>query len=90
MFWIKTTLYQYLTGKYGEIVPPSDLKAVGTPVEDAEYADADPESLPKTDPLKRYEEGNSRIGMEQDYLYFLNPFAKNVYYYQVELESPGA
>ena len=25
--------------------------------------------------------------MEQDYLYFLNPFANEVYYYQVELES---
>ena len=64
LFWIKTTLYQYLTKKYGEIVPPADLKAVGTPVDDAEYAYA-----------------------EQDYRYFLNPFAKDVYYYQIELES---
>jgi len=87
LFWIKTTLYQYLTKKYGKIAPPSDLKAVGTPVDDAEYAYADPDSLPTDDPLKRYEEGDSKVGMEQDYLYFLNPFAKNVYYYQIELES---
>ena len=87
MFWIKTTLYQYLTKKYGEIAPPADLKAVGTPVDDAEYAYADPDSLPTADPLKRYEEGDSKIGLEQDYLYFLNPFAKNIYYYQVELDS---
>ncbi len=87
MFWIKTTLYQYLTKKYGEIAPPADLKAVGTPVDDAEYAVADPDNLPADDPLKRYEEKDSKIGIEQDYLYFLNPFAKDVYYYQVELES---
>ena len=30
--WVKTTMYQYLTKKYGEIIPPADLKAVGSPV----------------------------------------------------------
>ena len=87
LFWIKTTLYQYLTRKYGEIAPPADLKEVGTPVDDAEYAFADPDTLPTDAPLKRYEEGDSNVGIEQDYLYFLNPFAKDVYYYQIELDS---
>ncbi len=87
LFWIKTTLYQYLTKKYGKIEPPADLKAVGTPVDDAEYAYADPEALPTKDPAHRYEGGDSNVGIEQDYLYFLNPFAKNVYYYQLEFDS---
>ena len=85
--WIKTTLYQYLAKKYGKIEPPADLKAVGTPVDDAEYAYADPDSLPAKDPAQRYEGGDSNVGIEQDYLYFLNPFAKNVYYYQLEFDS---
>ena len=87
LFWIKTTLYQYLTKKYGELVPPADLKKVGSPVDDAEYAIADPDNLPDDDPLKRYEEGDSNVGILQDYLYFLNPFANDIYYYQVEFDS---
>ena len=38
MYWIKTTLYQYLTKKYGQIEPPADLKAVGSVVPEEEYA----------------------------------------------------
>ena len=87
MFWIKTTLYQYLTKKYGQIKPPADLKAVGSPVDKEEYAYPDPDQLSNDVPLKRYEEGDSMVGVEQDYFYFLNPFAKEVYYYQLELDS---
>ena len=87
MFWIKTTLYQYLTKRYGEIRPPVDLKAVGSLVEEEEYAYPDEENLPTDDPLKRYEEGDSKVGMEQEYMYYLNPFANEVYYYQVDLNS---
>ncbi len=87
MYWIKTTLYQYLTKKYGTITPPVDLKEVGSVVDEEEYAYPDVSQLPTDDPLKRYEEGDSKVGMEQDYLYFLNPFANDVYYYQLELES---
>ena len=87
MFWIKTTLYQYLTKRYGEIRPPVDLKAVGSPIEEEEYAYPNEESLPTDDPLKRYEEGDSKVGMEEEYRYFLNPFANEVYYYQVDLNS---
>ena len=87
LFWIKTTLYQYLTKKYGEVRPPADLKTVGSPVDEAEYAYPDPDQLSTDAPLKRYEEGDSLVGVEQDYLYFLNPLAKEVYYYQIELDS---
>ena len=87
MFWIKTTLYQYLTKKYGQIIPPADLKAVGSPVDEREYAYYDPDTLPIDEPMKRYEEGDSNVGIEQDYIYFLNPFANEVYYYQIELDS---
>ena len=37
--------------------------------------------------MKRYEEGDSYVGIEKDYIYFLNPFANEVYYYQIELDS---
>ena len=87
MFWIKTTLYQYLTKRYGQIKPPADLKAVGTPVDVEEYALPDPDSFPDDTPLKRYEEGDSNVGLVDDILYFVNPFAKEVYYYEVELDS---
>ena len=87
MFWIKTTLYQYLTKKYGQIEPPADLKAADSPADKEEYAFPDPDHLSKDAPIKRYEEGDSKVGMEQDYIYFLNPFANEVYYYQIELDS---
>ena len=87
MFWVKTTLYQYLTKKYGPIVPPADLKAVGSPVDEEEYAYPGLDTLPEDDPVKRYEEWHSLIGIEQDILYILNPFANETFYYQVELDS---
>ncbi|MBQ1310486.1 MAG: hypothetical protein IIY55_01460 [Blautia sp.] len=87
MFWIKTTLYQYLTKKYGPLRAPADLKAVGSAVDEAEYALPDPDSFPADDPLKRYEEGDSKVGLLTDILYFVNPFANDVYYYEVELDS---
>ena len=87
LYWVKTTLYQYLTKLYGPLTPPVDLKAVGSAVEEEEYANPDADKFPPDDPLKRYEEGNSWVGVDQDVLYFLNPFASEVYYYQLELES---
>ena len=87
MYWVKTTLYQYLTKKYGEIKAPADLKAVGTPVDEAEYAYPDVDALPMNDPLKRYEEKSSKVGMQQDVNYFINPFVNEIYYYELELDS---
>ena len=87
MYWIKTTMYQYLTKKHGNIKPPADLKAVGSPVDEAEYAYPDPDKLPLDAPLKRYEEGDSNVGLATDLVYFINPLSDKVYYYEVELES---
>lgn len=87
LFWIKTTLYQYLTKKYGYIEPPADLKAVGSQVDSEEYAYPDTDKLPLDEPMKRYEEGNSYVGLERDLIYFINPFADDVYYYQIEFDS---
>ena len=87
MFWIKTTLYQYLTKKYGSMEPPADLKAVGTPVDEEEYAVPDVANLPSDVPIKRYEEGDSKVGQMAEYTYFLNPFVNEAYYYEVELDS---
>ena len=87
MFWVKTTLYQYLTKRYGRIKPPADLKAVGTPVEEEEYAFPDIDTLPLDAPIKRYEEGDSKVGQMAEYSYFLNPFVKEPYYYEVALDS---
>ena len=63
-----------LTKKYGDIKPPVDLKAVGSPVDEEEYAYPDADKLPLDDPLKRYEEGDSYVGLESDLFYFINPF----------------
>ncbi len=87
MYWVKTTLYQYLTKKYGPIIPPADLKAVGTPVDKEEYAFPDADLLPLDAPMKRYEEGDSKVGQRAEYNYFLNPFARETYYYEVDLDS---
>ena len=84
MYWIKTTMYQYLTKKHGNIKPPADLKAVGSPVDEAEYAYPDPDKLPLDAPLKRYEEGDSNVGLATDLVYFINPLSDKVYYYEVE------
>ena len=87
MYWVKTTLYQYLIKKYGPLQPPADLKAVGTPVDEDEYAVPDADLLPLDPPIKRYEEGDSKVGQKEEYTYFLNPFANDTYYYEVDLDS---
>ena len=87
MFWIKTTLYQYLTKKYGPMKAPGDLKEVGSPVDEGEYAYPDADALPMDDPIKRYEEGDSKVGLQNEINYFINPFANDIYYYEMELES---
>jgi hypothetical protein len=54
MRWIKTTLYQYMTKKYGEITAPADLKRIDTPVAESELYYPDPEQLPRDEPISRY------------------------------------
>ena len=88
MFWVKCTLYQYLTRKHGAMKAPGDLKAADSPVDPEEYAYPEADKLPTDEPLSRYTGGNSKVGLLGPFLrYLLNPFVKNNYYYEIEIPS---
>ena len=87
MFWLKTTLYQYMIKKYGELAAPKDLKFPDSPVTDGEYFFPDVDSLPKDEPIYRYDGGDSNLAIWRTLKYLLNPFARNDYYYQVEIPA---
>ncbi len=87
LFWVKTTLYEYMTEKYGEVKAPADLKAVGSPVTEGELAFPDADSLPTDEPMVRYTGGDSRLALMRTLNYLLNPFIKNNYYYQIEIPT---
>ena len=65
LFWIKTTLYQYMTKKYGPMEPPSDLKMVGTSIGADEMAYPNADDLPTDEPIVRYTGGNSNVGISR-------------------------
>ena len=87
LFWIKTTLYQYMTKKYGELTPPKDLKMVGSPVSEGELYFPDPQQLPDKEPSIRYTGGDSNLALGRYLKYLFNPFVKDSYYYQIELPT---
>ncbi len=87
LFWVKTTLYQYMIKQYGEITPPNDIKLVGSPVPDDETAFPDADKLPDDEPLTRYNGGDSNLTLGRFLKYLLNPFAKDNYYYQIEIPT---
>ncbi len=87
LFWIKTTLYQYMTKKYGHLTPPADIKLVGSPVTEGELFFPDAEKLPKNEPVYRYDGGDSNLTLVRFLKYLLNPFAKDNYYYQIEIPT---
>lgn len=87
MFWVKTTLYQYMLKEYGELTPPDDIKLPGTPVTEGELAFPDVDSLPKDEPLTRYTGGDSNLALPRTLKYLLNPFVKDCYYYQIEIPT---
>ncbi len=87
LFWVKSTLYQYLTKKYCQITAPADLKLVGTPVSEKETELPDVSKLPDDEPLKRYDGKSSKIGLDRFLKYLLNPFAKDTYYYEIIIPS---
>lgn len=87
LFWVKTTLYQYMTKKYGQLTPPADIKLVGSPVTEGELAFPDADKLPKDEPFSRYDGGDSNLTLVRFLKYLFNPFAKNNYYYQIEIPT---
>lgn len=87
LFWVKSTLYQYLTKKYGEIAAPDDIKLLGTPVSEKEMELPDASTLPDDEPIKRYEGKSSKIGLDRFIKFLLNPFAKYNYFYEITIPT---
>ncbi len=87
LFWVRATLYQYMRKKYGALEAPKDLKLPGTSVTEGELYYPDPEQLPEDEPIYRYDGGDTNLGIGRFLRYLLNPFAKENYYYQIELPA---
>ncbi len=85
LFWVKTTLYQYMLKKYGQLVPPKDIKLPDSCVTDGELAFPDSDALPKNEPIYRYDGGDSNLALLRTIKYLVNPFVKDCYYYQIEI-----
>ena len=87
MFWVKTTLYLYLSKKYGEIEKPNEIKLPGTPVDPEELFLPDADSIPDDKPLTRYNGGSTNIGITRFLKYLINPFAQNNYFFQLTIPA---
>ncbi len=87
LFWVKATLYQYMIRKHGELEPPKDIKLPGTEVTEGELFLPDPDKLPDDEPIKRYDGGDSNVALGRFLKYLLNPFAKETYYYQIDIPA---
>ena len=84
-FWAKATLYQYMIKKYGPLEAPGDVKLPGTPVADGELFFPDADELPDDEPIAHYMGGDTNLHLGRFLKYLFNPFAKDCYYYQVEI-----
>lgn len=87
MFWLKTTLYQYMVKRYGELAAPEDLKLPDSPVTDGELFFPDVNALPKDEPFYRYDGGDSNLAIWRTLKYLFNPFVSDCYYYQIEIPT---
>lgn len=87
MFWVKSTLYQYMCKKYGPMEPPVDVKLPGTPVTAEETFFPDAAALPEDEPIFRYNGGDCNIAIGRVLKFLLNPFVQNNYYYEIEIPS---
>ena len=85
LFWAKATLYQYMIKKYGPLEAPGDVKLPGTPVADGELFFPDADELPDDEPIAHYMGGDTNLHLGRFLKYLFNPFAKDCYYYQVEI-----
>ena len=86
-FWIKATLYLYMSKKYGPLTPPEDIKLPGTTVTEEEVFYPDVQTLPMNEPMTRYTGGGSRLSLMPFIKYIFNPFASKTYYYQLEIPA---
>lgn len=87
LFWVKATLYQYMTKKYGPVKAPQDIKLPGTPVADGELFFPDADKLPDDEPISRYDGGDSNLALGRMLRFLLNPFVKDNYYYQIDIPA---
>ena len=87
LFWVKTTLYQYMLKKYGPLEAPKDIKLPGTPVQDGELYFPDADKLPDDEPISRYSGGDTNLHLSRFLKYLLNPFVKDSYYYQIDIPA---
>jgi hypothetical protein len=71
--------------KYGKLEAPRDIKLPGTPVTEGELFFPDADALPDDEPLYRYDGGDSNLALGRFLLYLLNPFAKETYFYQLDI-----
>ena len=85
LFWVKATLYQYMLKKYGPLDAPKDVKLPGTPVTEGELFFPDADKLPDDEPISRYDGGDTNLHLGRFLKYLFNPFAKDCYYYQIEI-----
>lgn len=86
MFWIKATLWQYLTDTTGETLDSTGIRIPGSPMEEGETALPDPNALPKDKPMGMYNGGNSYMPLGDYLKYYLNPFAKDAVYFPMEMD----
>lgn len=73
--------------KYGPLDPPKDIKLPGTPVDDSELFFPDVSKLPDDKPVSRYNGGDSNLAIMRTLKFLFNPFAKDSYYYQIEIPA---
>ena len=71
--------------KYGNLAAPKDLKFPDSPVSESELFFPDINTLPKDEPIYRYDGGDSNLALKRTLKYLFNPFTKDCYYYQIEL-----
>ena len=85
LFWVKATLYRYMIKKYGTVKAPKDIKLPGTPVTEGELFFPNADELPDDEPISRYDGGDSNAALGRFLKYLFNPFAKESYYYQLDI-----
>ena len=86
MFWIKATLWQYLSDKTGKTFDTEGIKVPGSPLEEGETALPDPGAFPDDEPITEYKGGDSYVPMNEYLSYYLNPFSGDATYFPIEID----